>query len=37
MLRTLDGVSDGRFVAYRHCPADAGNNSLVSIGGLLLN
>jgi MEMO1 family protein len=36
LLRYLDGVSSGHRVAYDHCPADAENHSLVSIGGLLL-
>ncbi|PIE81796.1 MAG: AmmeMemoRadiSam system protein B [Chloroflexi bacterium] len=36
MLRYLESVSDGLTVAYDHCPADAENNSLVSIGGMLL-
>lgn len=37
LLRYLDGVSGGHQVAYDHCPADAENHSLVSIGGLLLD
>ncbi|MBK8931121.1 MAG: AmmeMemoRadiSam system protein B [Chloroflexi bacterium] len=37
MLRALDGVADGRCVAYDHCPADPQDNSLVSIAGLLLD
>jgi MEMO1 family protein len=37
LLRYLDGVRGGHQVAYDHCPADAENNSLVSIGGILLD
>lgn len=36
LLRYLDGVQDGHRVAYAHCPADAEDHSLVSIGGVLL-
>lgn len=36
MLRYLQSVSSGLTVAYDHCPADAEDNSLVSIGGMLL-
>jgi AmmeMemoRadiSam system protein B len=36
MLRYLDSVSGGLTVAYDHCPADPEDNSLVSIGGMLL-
>ncbi len=36
MLRYLESVSAGLTVAYDHCPADAEDNSLVSIGGMLL-
>jgi len=36
MLRYLESVSSGLTVAYNHCPADAEDNSLVSIGGMLL-
>ena len=36
MLRYLDSVASGLTVAYDHCPADAEDNSLVSIGGMLL-
>ena len=37
LLRYLNGVQGGHRVAYDHCPADAENHSLVSIGGLLLD
>ncbi|MFO7619135.1 MAG: AmmeMemoRadiSam system protein B, partial [Thermoplasmata archaeon] len=37
LLRCLEGVSGGLTVAYNHCPADDENNSLVSIGGMLLD
>ncbi len=37
MLRYLESVSAGLTVAYAHCPADAEDNSLVSIGGILLS
>ncbi|MFO7678757.1 MAG: AmmeMemoRadiSam system protein B [Chloroflexota bacterium] len=37
LLRCLEGVSGGLTVAYDHCPADDENNSLVSIGGMLLD
>jgi hypothetical protein len=36
LLRYLE-QSQGREVAYRHCPADAQDTSLVSICGLLLD
>jgi AmmeMemoRadiSam system protein B len=36
MLRYLKSISGGLTVAYDHCPADAEDNSLVSIGGMLL-
>jgi hypothetical protein len=36
MLRYLESVASGLTVAYDHCPADAEDNSLVSIGGMLL-
>jgi MEMO1 family protein len=37
MLRYLNGVPGGHRIAYDHCPADAEDHSLVSIGGLLLD
>lgn len=36
MLRYLESVASGLTVAYDHCPADAEDTSLVSIGGMLL-
>ena len=36
MLRYLENVSSGLAIAYAHCPADAEDNSLVSISGMLL-